>query len=108
MANGSMISKAEAKALVDRFKANPTKTTSACQAMLYDLSMIEQLKNAAPEGTTITSVRVYFGMNEDFSLCSVLVGCDAEGNNYYGGSDDMCLDNGTKCPDDCGGDGLGS
>ncbi|KAB2807045.1 hypothetical protein [Phaeocystidibacter luteus] len=107
MANGSMISKAEAKALVDRFKANPTKTTNACQAMLYDLTMIEQLKGAAPEGT-ITAVRVYFGMNEDFSLCTVLVGCDSAGNNYYGAGDDMCLDYGTRCPSDCGDDTLGS
>lgn len=106
--NGSMISKAEAKALVQNFKNNYGEVNLNCMGMRYDLSMIEQLKQAAPEGTEITSVRVYFGMNSDNSLCCILVGCDANGNNYYGADSNMCLDYGEKCPDQCGDDSLGA
>ncbi len=102
MANGTMISKADAQTLVNRFRSQPQDCNANVKGMRYDLAMIEQLKEAAPDGVEITSVRIYFGMNEDSSLCTVLIGCDAEGNNYYGAGDHMCLDQGTPCPDDCG------
>lgn len=103
MANGSMISKDDAMALVENYNNNFENATNAVKAMRYDFSLIEELKNA---GADITSVRVYFGMNEDNTLCSILVGCDADGNNYYGANNELCLDQGTSCPDDCGGNPL--
>lgn len=101
MANGSMISKATAMDLVSRFKANPSKATASVVGMRYDFDMIDELKGFGGEGVTITSVRIHIGMNEDFSLCTILVACDAEGNNYYG-TLDQCLDQGEICPPNCG------
>lgn len=102
MANGTMITKEAAQALVDNYRANYAECNGTIKGIRYDLGMLDQLKEAAPEGVEITSVRIYFGMDEENNMNTVLIGCDAEGNNYYGASEDMCLDSGEPCPDSCG------
>jgi hypothetical protein len=103
MANGGKITKAKAKAWVDRYKKKHDKDPKKLFSELFDKSLIEDLlKEPGCAG-----LRVYNSYDENDDLHFVLVGTDANGNDLLPTTEESTtevnsiVEDGRRCPPFC-------
>lgn len=103
----NIISYEEAKKLIDRYRQNwqnvPTTgyTDSLSLAETFSAEAFRKLLDQPG----CVSVRIYYGMKEDFKICAILVGVDAQDRDMVGvlkGSvEDIIVEYGKICPPFC-------
>ena len=92
MSNGSLISKENAKAMIQAYQDNAP--TDAIYAHLYDADLIQQLLNE--EDTE--GIRIYHGLDSEGKQRLILVCVDGNGNDL---PDKDILEYATHCPPNC-------
>ncbi len=77
--------------------------TALCESETFNISDILSLL----QSQGIAGLRLYYGMEEDYSVAAILVGVDEEGNDILPDSsktDDLTsliVDQGLRCPNSC-------
>lgn len=85
------ISLLDAQALVSRLKDNPVDGVPVSET--FNLEIV----NAVIGTEGCVSLRIYFGMKEDGSICAILAGADSSGNDLA----DVLGEDGYRCPPVC-------
>ena len=91
MSNGSIISKEDAKTMIQKYQND---YPNAVKAQLYDGNLIQQML----DDTGTDAIRIYHALDADDNHCLVLVCVDENGNDL---ADNVVVEYGTCCPPTC-------
>jgi len=92
MSNGAIISKENAKILIQKFQSEHSNMKKAFR---YDANLIRNLLDSS---TSTDGIRIYMGKKTDGDHCVVLVGVDTNGSDL---TDNLILEMGSPCPVSC-------
>ncbi len=92
-----------AQELIDRYRKNVDNMTTPDfkGSMIYSERFEAAAIQAILDQPGCVSFRIYFGMKDDKTICSIFYGVDAEGNDIVAAEKPVIVDKGLPCPPNC-------